>query len=67
MSENKVSVNYATCKKFLIANGLRASKDGVVAFQNALNSHASMLSKEATERALAKKRKTILGEDVATV
>ena len=56
----EVTVNYATCKKFLISKGLRASNEGVIAFQKAMNKFANELAARATEKATAKGKKTVM-------
>jgi len=65
--ESKAEVNLTVCKRFLIANGLRASHDAHVAFQSAIGKMAEGFALRISEAVKAKDKKTITAEDVNEV
>ena len=56
----EASINFATCKKFLISQGMRASKESVLIFQKLINEKCKEISNQLTEVAKNHNSKTIL-------
>ena len=64
MSE-ETSVNFSTAKKFLTNNGeIRAGKEAIEKFQQAINSQATQEAAKIKEIVLAERRKTVNPEDI---
>lgn len=64
---DKVSVNAATCKKFLAESGMNVGSATITAFQTFLNKKAREFAAKAAEHAKAKNRKTVMIEDLAVL
>jgi hypothetical protein len=67
MGDKELSINFATCKKFLIATGCRTTKDAVLLFIKETNKFLADKAKAASENTIARKAKTIDTQDLGRV
>jgi histone H3/H4 len=64
MTDQEVSVNFSTAKKFLIGTGKHAAKDACIEMQQCINKYAANLAKEAAANTDLRRAKTIFVEDL---